>query len=236
MKTKKEKVLFWNEYEDILNVVSSKLQYEYHRFKEKDLDSIGKAINTILKSKTVNRAEPIWKKCRRIREQINGIQYMGLKSELEAEVIPEINADKEKVIEKINQFGFSEELSGALNKIDEYYRDTTSDEFDWAMANGLIREVLTQFLKASSGKICSKTGDKITRKDESELQSLKSYLKKHLLDDKEIRLINVFIDITNSEGAHALITEREYLRLCKNMIIELSLLIMRKTERFLENN
>jgi len=237
MKKRKEKPLFMNEYENILDVVSSKLQYEHHRFNEKDLNSIEEAINTILKLKTVNMGEPIWKKCHRIREQINEIQYIGLKSELEG-VNLEINADKERVIEKIRRFGFSDELTGALNKIDELYRDITSDEFDWAMANGRLREFLAQLLKESSYKIYDKTGDEITRaKRESALSSFKSYIKKHLsLDDEENQLINAIIGITNSKGAHTLITEKEYFRLCKNMIIELSLLLTSKLERFLEDN
>lgn len=114
--------------------------------------------------------------------------------------------------------------------------NTTSDEFDWAMANGLLREFLAQLLKESSGKIYGKTGDEITI-GKSELISFKSYIKKHLsLDDEENKLINALYGITNSEGAHTLITEKDYFRLCKNMIIELSLLLTSKLERFLENN
>lgn len=236
--TKKEKVFFSDEYKNILDIVSSKLQYEYHRFKETDLDSMSEAIYTILTSQKGEPGTIIWGKCHGILEQINEIRYIRLKGELEAGVNPEINADKDKVIEKINLFGFSVELGGALNKIDEYYWNTTSDKFDWAMANGLLREFLTRLLREISGKIHGKTGDEITRgKDESEFTSFKSYIKKHLpLGGNENKLIKALYGLTSSEGAHTIITEREYFRLCKNMIIELSLLLMSKLERFLEDN
>jgi len=234
-KKKKEKELFINEYRNILEVVSSKLRYESSRFSDNELGTIEEYINKMLIIRK-NHMTLLIEECQRlgIPEQISEIRYLRLKSELEVGVNPEINADKEKVTEKINRFGFSDELSGALNKIDEYYWNTTSDKFDWAMANSLLRTFLTQLLKEISREISGKTGDKIIM-GKSELNSFKSYIKKQLLlDDEENKLINALIGITNSEGAHTLITEKEYSRLCKNMIIELSLLLMSKLESFLE--
>ena len=51
----------------------------------------------------------------------------------------------------------------------------------------------------------------------------------------ENKLLDKLIDMINHEGSHALISEREYFRLTKNISIEISLLLLTKLDKFIEN-
>lgn len=61
--------------------------------------------------------------------------------------------------------------------------------------------------------------------------NLRKYLEKHLaLTQADKTILDGLVLIEQKKGAHALISEREYLRLAKNISVETALLILTKFE------
>jgi len=166
--------------------------------------------------------------------QINQIRYDKLVTELTEETnLFQITDDRGKVKEKIKEFGFSPTLNKALNKVEDYYWNTGSDEFDYSSAIKLLRQFHEKLIKEICSKIKEKTNDDYPTDMKTLIANLRKYMKEHLQLKKENKLINGLVDLINNKGPHALTSEKEYFRLTKNMTIEVALLLLSKLERFL---
>ena len=167
-----------------------------------------------------------------IRKQINKIRYDNLLKELEG-INFQINQDRLKVIEKIRLFGFDESLAKFLDKAEAYYWDTSKDEFDWASGIGILREFSNVLVENVAENIRKKIKEGYPKERKTLIGNMRLYTKKHL-DMKELdKLFDALMDIINSKGSHKLISDREYYRLTKNMLIEIALIIFTKLEKFL---
>jgi hypothetical protein len=166
-----------------------------------------------------------------IRQQINKLRYETLRREMEG-INLEINQDRKKAIEKMKYFGFGESVAEFLNKAEKYYWDTSKDEFDWKMVTGSLREASNEFIKGVASRIKERLGDEYPKEKQTPIGNMRLYIRNNLELGHEDELYDVLIDIINDKGAHKLITDKEYFRLAKNMIIEIFLLILTKLEKF----
>lgn len=141
----------------------------------------------------------------------------------------EINHDRETLILAFEEIGFSKDLSEALMKIEEYYKES-KDSFDWSSGISFIRNFLEDLQK----KILEKV-EQLTEKRND--QGKWSFVAEKLqMGESGGQFLNGFWRFVNSQGAHRLRSEREYYRLVKNMNIEVSLLLMKKLQMLSEES
>lgn len=218
-----------------LELLSDMIRYEYPKISEEELSLIYsnvRGIEKFLSDKNTSSSEK--SVCEVILRQVNEIQYNKLESELiEGVNLFQIAEDRKAVKREIKRFGFTKTLDKALDKIENYYWDTSADEFDYSTAIKMLREFHSELIKEICSKIKIKTQEDYPTSKDTKISNLRMYMKKHLGLEDENRLINGLVDIINKEGAHTLVTEKEYFRLTKNMTIEVALLLLTKLEKFL---
>lgn len=217
-------------YENIVQM----LMYEHNFFTEANLNLLKNTIG----GNSYEEMSYAPQVLHNIEDLCQKILFLRLKNRLDEGYNAQINQDKEAVFEKITNLNFPPELNTILDKIDEYYWDTKKNEFDWSMAISKIREFWDVLTKHMVEKIESKTGDSYKKYDGKFMAKKRKLIANYLRigdgKSKEDLILDGLIDIVNKEGAHNLISEREYFRLSKNMSIELSLLLLTKLEKFLE--
>ena len=68
--------------------------------------------------------------------------------------------------------------------------------------------------------------------DHQEIGNARSYLEQNLDNqDRDDKFIDSFVNILHKEGGHALISEKEYFRLSRNIAIEIMLFVISKYEK-----
>jgi len=218
----------------IVHVLEELLYFEHYLFSEEQLEKLEANINTILEMIEIEQMligsedEEIKKRveeyCRRILERINVIRYSALKKALKEGTNFQIEADKNKIKEKISYFGFDPVLAASLDKMEEMYWNFSTDEFDNSMAMGQLREFIAKLVENICQKINEKTGEPYPTTGDTEIANLRKYMKEHLQLDEEHQLMNKLIGMINHRGSHNLVSEKEYFRVTKNIGIELSML------------
>lgn len=178
-----------------------------------------------------------------VREQflskVKDIKYSKLKDDLNG-INEELNIDKEKAIEIISKYGFSQNLEIFLLEI-----DNVSQYADWQTGSsaliGNLRSFFEELIKNMAEKIKDKTHEDYPifpdNPDIKEMGKLRHYLKIHLdLSEKDNKLITSYIDILIKEGAHSFLSERKYFDMTKNIGIEIAYFLLSKYEEFLDKN
>ncbi len=143
----------------------------------------------------------------------------------------EINQDKKTVIKKIRYLGFEDKYAELLIEIDRYIYGDTPRIVNSGMI-GNLRAFLEGMIIDLSKKISIELQEEIPKlKDKSDLGNRRVYLKQKLdLSDHDHELIDAFVQILHDEGGHAFLSEKEYFRLSKNMVIEITLLLLSRYE------
>jgi hypothetical protein len=142
----------------------------------------------------------------------------------------ELNQDLTRVKERISAYNFSPGLNDALEKVDEEFGK--GDGFDQSAMIKHLRtffeklhaEVATKFHEAMPAM---KDGTKLT-----ECQNVIDFLqRKDVISAKTQRLGRALYAILSEKGVHALESTREYVRLCRNMVVEYGLIVFYEFER-----
>lgn len=173
----------------------------------------------------------------KIKRTITSIRYNKVINELSG-TNEEINIDKEQVIDLINKYGFPPEMESFLLELDKI-----PESEDWGSINsgmiGNLRSFFEHLIKNIAAQINQKTKvpyptDPSGQKKEMGLK--RQYIKEHLiLSDEDDKFITAFVKVLHKEGGHALMSERRYFVLTKNIGIELALFLMSKLDSFLSN-
>lgn len=172
-----------------------------------------------------------------IQRLINQIQLSRLRGELLEDVNWEINQDMDKVGEKIKLFGLSKELSEGIKEIEKAYRKAGSD-FDFKTCVAHARSFLENLNKEIIPKIENKCGIKFSG-DITKAKDVVDYFGKKnvlFLVEKEQNLCRAVYNLASHLGVHTLVSEREYARISKNIIVELALLILDRLEKYLSKS
>jgi len=251
-----------SQYVDLLKWLSNNLRYEHYLFGDEDLDFILKWVHEMLnehkikeireKTAEMERRGPtgrverlpkvgspdepclVEQKVMFIRDQVNEIQHQRLSKELLENVNREINQDKDKVEEKISHFGFSEELSGSLDKVEEEYRKAGT-KFDFKTCIDHSRSFLENLNIEVVPKIEAKSGVKFAGDYSVATQVIDYFKRKDIkfLTEKEYAFYKATYDLASTTGVHRLVSRREFARICKNIVIELALLTLQRLEKYL---
>ncbi len=144
----------------------------------------------------------------------------------------EINQDKIIVSQKIKNYGFSDKYNEYLNLIDEFIRTDASKVMNAGMISTL-RSFMAELITDIANRIAFYEKETIPKYEgHQELGNIRIYLKKKLeLSEKDHKLINAIVEVLHEEGAHSMMTNKEYFRLSKNIVIEVALFILLKYEQ-----
>lgn len=163
----------------------------------------------------------------RLFEKINSAELELLKRDL-ADVNPEINKDREKVVSLWQEKFGSGETPSVINEIEEYFSGGDFAQTKFATCIGRVRVLLVEALRSIAIGISQKESDKKINKKTDE-HGVFDYLRsKKFLSDYEWQLIKALHGLASDKGAHEISALKEYARITKNMVYEILLVILRK--------
>lgn len=137
---------------------------------------------------------------------------------------PEVNEDKEELKKEVSRFGFPADLSETLDKIDQKFSEA-HDAFDFKGCLDLIR-AFTERLYRSILDTYDSDGRKI---DEKDSEAVAKFLEnKGLISDHFAAMIAQLRHFLSDQGSHRIKSREEDARLSKNMVIEMSLYLLRR--------
>lgn len=161
----------------------------------------------------------------RIRERINSAKVQAVKREL-ADINPEINTDKEKVINLWSAHFGDGPVSSAVATVEEFFRGGDFDEIKYAACTERVRAFLSEVFKQLAQNVSSQKSDGKINGSTNEHAALEYLKNQKFLTDYEWNMARSLHALTSDTGAHQLVGLREYARIAKNMAYELVLLLL----------
>jgi hypothetical protein len=143
----------------------------------------------------------------------------------------ELQKEMKAVQEQIQKYKFPEELGALLNKIDDELE--RGDQFDQAATIKHLRsffEALIRLIAQELGRLRPDLKDG-TPLDKCQ-QAIDFLAKSDLLKRPMSLLGRGIYSVLSEGGVHAISAEREYVRLCRNMVIEFALVLFFELARF----
>lgn len=163
-----------------------------------------------------------------ILKQTNHILVKDVRKRIELGFNPEINEDEKIIKDEISKFGFPQDLSEALNKIDEKLT-SSRDAFDFKGTMDLLRSFTERLYRS----VLDQYGDEGKKIHEQDSEAVSKYfVKKGLVNEDFGKMIASQRHFISNTASHRLKSREEDARLSKNMVIEMSLYILRR----LQNN
>lgn len=148
-------------------------------------------------------------------EKINSAELELLKKDL-ADVNPEINKDKEKVISLWEEKFGSGEIPSVISEVEEYFSGGDFTQTKFATCIDRVRVLLVEALRSIALEISQKNGDKKIDRKTNE-QAVFGYLKStKFLSKNEWQLVKALYGLASDKGAHKVIALKEYARITKN--------------------
>lgn len=216
-----------NDFEGLFHDIHIFMHNEPLHFNEELLNALEK-----FNSNNDYSIEPEFKE--QFNRKINSIKYHNLKNGLIG-INEEINIYKEKIIEIVSYFGFPSEMETLLLQIDEIYELPDSEPINSGMI-GNLRSFFEKLTDNIAEQIKSKTGEKYPNTLETKIGNQRLYIKKHLnLSDREDEFIDSFIILLHIEGGHALVSEKKYFLMTKNIGITMAYFLLSKLTDFIDN-
>lgn len=160
-----------------------------------------------------------------LKEKINLALLKHLERDL-SDVNPEINTDRDKVLEVWGEKFSTPEVPSLINEIDAYFHEGEFNEAKFATCIGRIRVLLVEVTKIISLDL-AKNDPKNAISESSHDHVFAKYLKdNNFISDDEWQILKSLYGMSSEEGAHSSVSKREYARLIKNMAYEISLLLV----------
>ena len=157
-----------------------------------------------------------------ITQECNQARYFYLKGVLQQSTNLEIESDKTKVVGFLDSLGFDPTLIASLAKAESLYR-ASSDAFDLKSCLGHIRSFY-EHLNIDGGQAIAKDmSTTVLDKWDPTITFLKNKL---FLTEPQEKFARGLYTLLSDEGVHPLITEREFARLLRNMVIEYGLMFL----------
>lgn len=155
-------------------------------------------------------------------EECRKAHYFYVKGSLQQRRNPEIEADKEAVLGFLEKLGFSATMVQSLNVAERYYHDTATP-FDLKNCLGIIRSFY-EHLHIDAGQAISKTENaSVVDEWDPSITFLKN--RGHITPQQE-KFARGLYALLSDEGVHALVAEREFARLLRNMVIEYGVMFL----------
>lgn len=161
------------------------------------------------------------KEIRHLNSRANELLARNFEKQVDAAFNPELNADEDKVLEAIEQVGFSVDVSDSLLHIrDLVDRATTPPEYRDAMSS--MRVFTEQLYGRIAQRLDSET--KVNGMDSKKAAQL--FREKKLISHDVSELIVAHRHFLSNDGTHRLKSRKEDARIAKNMTIEISLYLL----------
>jgi hypothetical protein len=205
---------------EISDFLEARLKTHLHEFSSDDLDAL---LSTYQRDN-----QPI----NRIVLEAMGKRANALADRLKSEP-PGLSGDMSYVNRAIQAYGFSPDLNAIQNKIDELLHQT-GDGFDQAATMKHIRSFFEKLHESIAKELQSR---KPTTADGTPLHQFGSAIdfleRKGVITDKIKNLGRALYAILSDGqfGVHALKANRDYTRLCRNMVVEYSVTLLFELER-----
>ncbi|XOB46632.1 MAG: hypothetical protein ACKKMV_00395 [Candidatus Nealsonbacteria bacterium] len=166
----------------------------------------------------------------RLFEKINSAELELLKKEL-ADVNPEINKDREKVINLWEEKFGSKEIPSVIDEIEENFSGGDFTPTKFATCIDRVRVLLVDVLRNIAIGISQRKDDKkIDHKTDE--HTVFDYLRsKKFLNDNEWQLVRALHGIASDKGAHTIVALKEYARIAKNMVYEIMLIVLSRHDQ-----
>lgn len=157
-----------------------------------------------------------------INEISKKARYLYVKGELQQQANTEVNADRVKVVAFLVALGFSAQLVESLNAAErEYSSATTSFDFKNSLAH--LRSFLEHLHLEAARSISAASGEVLKNNWGGATLFLRT---KDCISKHSEEFVTSLYKMISDEGVHPLITEREYARLFRNVVIEYGLMFL----------
>jgi len=145
----------------------------------------------------------------------------------------ELSQDVLRVKQHVSAYGFPEELNHLLEKVETGIG--SGDSFDQAALLKHLRTFAEQLHKQVSKELQSQKPETKNNTNLASFGQSADFLKhKDVLTEKMYNLAKSLYGVLSDEGVHSATAEREYVRLCRNMVAEYALVLFFELEQRLK--
>lgn len=164
------------------------------------------------------------------------VRYERLKKHLVEGHNPEINTDREAVVSRLAALGFPKDVEEALRDVDAKLQVADSP-FDFKGCIDLVRAVFEKVVQHSAAAVSKRSAQTLASGPAvGNFSPYKQYLQNNgLLTPNEAEAVQKLYNYLSTDGAHALGSAPEQARVAKNNVIEWSLLILGRVQKYLGN-
>lgn len=214
----------------IIQTINTILEYEYYTLTSRDLIQIEELLQFV---KSKYSWEFYGKELEKGIKFINQIKYKTIETNLEYNSNPQIDEDKQEVVEFVNKYGFDKNVEEAFKKIDELELKV-SDKFDYRNAITLLKEIVDNITEKTIKDIQYISGEAPEKKSEKEdmKQAKFRFMYEKLEFSEGLKRIFSGLNKSLNEVKHSFISDRKLFRLTKNMTIELLVILFTKFESY----
>lgn len=162
--------------------------------------------------------------------QVAAIHYMRLKKELEEGANFEINQDRERLANSLQQYRFSQKLLEFLQFADREF-EKAGEEFSYKTSIDQIRSFYAELLSETADKIAVSKGTTLEHEgvDRTRPADVRKFLWQAGFFSEQFKmLVEGFYRFMSDEGTHTLGSTKEVARVARNLSIEIGLLITKR--------
>lgn len=160
-----------------------------------------------------------------LEQKINLALLKHLERDLN-DVNPEINIDRDKVVEIWGEKFTTPTVPSLVKEIDDYFREGELSDSKFATCIGRIRVLIIEIAKQISLGLAAQNSDTSISESSSDSIFLKYLEDNDFISSQESQILGSLYGMSSNQGAHSSISKREYARLIKNMSYEISLLLL----------
>ena len=166
----------------------------------------------------------------RVAETLERIRYLRLSKLLLEGENPEINTDKRTLVSRLEQLGFRSGIVEALNELEQKFRGATTalDLRDCVDRMRLIYEEIVEDSARGASQVTQRPLPPPGARDFSPWKNL--LVNAGVLTDEEGELFQKLYNYLSNVGTHRLGSAPEHVRLTKNMVIEVCLLLVGRVQ------
>jgi hypothetical protein len=164
---------------------------------------------------------------KRVQELCRKARYLFLKGSLIEGLNLEVNQDKDAVKGFLHNLGFGDALTASLDEADRLFHEG-GNGFTLKSSMGHLRSFLENLHKAAVPALHGKFGGTAPA---SWGGGLTYFRKIGVLSEAEEKFVAGLYGLISDEAVHPLFSEREYARLARNVLIEYTLLFLRKLDK-----
>jgi hypothetical protein len=166
-----------------------------------------------------------------VQQTFDRVLYLRLQAELMEGANPEINTDQQVLVSRMEELGFRRDIVGSLQDLDRKIHEA-GKPVDFKGCMDLARTIFEEIAEDSGRKAATLVGYTLTPKDvKSNFGPWKEVLvKTGAITGGEGVLLQTLYDYVSTAGTHRLGSKPEQVRVTRNMIIELGLLVVGRVQ------